>query len=355
MTEPLKLEIPVLGELKPADLAPAPAEDLKPTPELNPRLRAEKEIAERAGRQRDEEAKERIPGMDPAPESDKPEDPSTDASGDTTPAPASADAPSEPAPDAVDEEIELIVNGKPIKVRRSQVLDAGVRAMQKDSAADLKLELASRLLKEAEERAGKQPPAYAGAPPPSRDSQPAVQEKSDSDLAELIQYGTKEQAASAISEIRRRDKGSVNQEGLEALITQRLPEAVSAQLAFHEAVRTARSEYADIFADPHLTTLFHVQEHQARQAGDVKPHAELYKTIGDGIRSHFKLKAPTPNTGPTLADKKDAKAAAPSLPRTASARIDPRTEVVKTREQARDDTLEKMAKARGQGSISKYK
>ncbi len=341
---------------KQADDTPAP------TPELSPRARAEREVWARSNRDRVAEASQPLPpvlGPDGEPvapaepaakPAEEPAKPAEAAPAEAGSAPAAAEVPA-----VEDPEVEIIVSGKTVKVKQSQIIDAGRRALQKDSAADMKLEIASKLLREAEERAGKQPSPAGDAQPPTQPSK-AVQEKSDAELAELLQYGTKEQAASAIAEIRRRDNGAVDQKGLQELISRQLPDMVSAQLTFHTAVREAQSEYKDIFADPHLTTLFHVQEHRLRQAGDARPHAELYKEIGDGIRKHFKLAAPAKDPGPTLEQKRELKAATPAVPRAAAARVDPQDDGKKvTPEEARERALEAMRKSRGQqNGLKKY-
>lgn len=332
---------------------PEPPEP-QPTPELSPRARAEREVWKASNERAVREASEPLPPSDgeappAAPEPEKPAE--------EEPAPAAAEGGDNPPAqaEAADEEVELLVNGKPMKFKKSQIEEAGRRTLQKDAAADMKLEIASRLLREAEERVGKQPPAPAGAQPPAEPSKPSVTEKSDAELAELLQYGTKEQAASAIAEIRRRDTSADSQQGLQEFIAKQLPAALDARLAFHEAVRTARSEYKDIFADPHLTTLFHVQEHRAREAGDARPHAELYKEIGDGIRKHFKLATPSKDA-PTLDDRKETKRNAPAIPRSAATRVESGApEKPLTLEQARERALAAMKASRGQTeTIKKY-
>ena len=326
--------------------APASTETVERA--INPRVLAEREIAKRAGERRNEEAAERIAGMEPAPEPVAEE--ATPVAETATETPATE--PAAPAPIDPNAEVELIVAGKHVKVKASQVQEAGVRALQKDFAADQKLELATKLLEEAKRRAEGQPPVPTGAQPAAHPAS-AVQEKSDGELAELLQFGTKEQAATAIAEIRRRDAGAVTQDGLKEFIAKELPAAVSSHLAFHSAVTEAQSSYKDIFADPYLTSLFHMEEHKARQAGDARPHAELYKAIGDGIRTHFKLQAPAA-PGPTLAEKQATKAAMPSVPKLASTRIENTAPAPKTREEAREGVIAKMQATRGQGKLNKY-
>jgi len=319
--------------------------EVRATPELSPRARAEKEIADAAAARRVAEAAERIEGMEPAP---APESQSGDEETQTGDA-AQAGRVGQETVEAEDPEVEIVVSGQTMKVKQSQIFDAGRRTLQKETAADFKLEMASKLLRDAEALAvGKQPPApRADAQMPAGEPQ-AVQGKSDAELAKQIQYGTEEQAAEAIKEIRRRDGVGLTKDSLQAALAELLPSAVGNQVAFHNAIQRFQGEYKDIFGDQHLATLFHVQEARARNAGDVRPPEELWKDIGDGIRKHFKLTAPTPSSGPTLADKAQAKASAPSMPKAAATRVDKEPGRTPTPGEVRDNVLEKMAKARGQ-------
>lgn len=314
----------------------------------NPRARIEREIAEARAKERAAET------GNPIEEAAKPEGaapaeaPAEDAAPAETP-PAEVVEAAKPAFDP-DAEVELIIDGKPLKVKGSQIIETGRKALQKEIAADQRLEFASRLLDEATKRVQGQPPATTADAQPKDAPVKEVQGKSDAELAKQLQYGTEEQAAEAIREIRRRDQGAVSEEGLQDLIAKHLPAAVSSQLAFHEAVRNAQSEYKDIFADPYLTQLFHIEEHKARQAGDARPHSELYATIGNSIREHFKLQKPAEG-GPTLTEKVAAKKASTPTPRLASVRLEQAPE---PKAPTREEILAKMQRQRGQGKLNPY-
>lgn len=328
-------------DMQQAPLEQAPSDDrttivrLSPTPELNPRSQILADIAARSNAQADADAAETIPGM----ESDAEENVINEASPDSAADDEPLSAEDQGAHDVVDSEViaapefspdqeyDLIVEGKPIKVKGSQILERGKAAIQKESAADYKLEMATRLLEEAR----------ATAKPAVVEEQPKM--PTASELAEIIQFGTKEQAASAISMvIEMAQQGNKSQD-----MASVLPAVVSDQIAFHDATLFVQSEYKDLMSDPDLRSLFFMKENGMRQAGDNRSYKELYKFIGDELR--VKFNRPAPAIGKTIEQKKEAKAAAPSAPRLASARLEAAAEKKPATTQ---EVIDKMRAARGQ-------
>lgn len=328
-------ELPVAHaaiEAPPADTPnPSPHEG---TPELNPRARVMAELAERSNLRADAEAQEPMPPSDdePVPSTDEPVEGDTPAE---TPDETPSETPAEAATEAAtapefnpDQEYDLIVDGKPIKVKGSQILERGRAAIQKEAAADYKLEMATKLLEEARSLA--------------KPAQPAKEEPvklTAEQLAEIIQFGTKEQAAAAISEIM---QGQQQGKEIEKMASA-LPAVVSDQIAFHDATLFVQSEYKDLMSDPDLRSLFFMKENGMRQAGDNRAYKELYKVIGDELR--VKFNRPAPATNKTIEQKKEAKAAAPSVPRLASARLEASPE---KKAPTTQEVIDKMRAARGQ-------
>lgn len=335
-----------------ADAAPEAKHDLvllAPTPELNPRNQVMKEIAARANADADAAASETMPVTD---DDGLPVEAAPAAAPEAVveePAPAAEAAPAAAAPAEVappfdpNAEIEVVIDGKPVKVKGSQVIERGKMAIQKEIAADYKLELATRLLKEAEghARAATQPQAQ-----PQSQAQTQTG-PTDEQLAEAIQFGTQEKAAAAIAELTKRGNGA---DTIKKMLTA-LPQVVQQQLALQEGISFAKSEYADLLADPYLQPLFVYKEQMARQAGDNRPPKELYKAIGEDMRTHFnrpKTTAAASAAAPatTREQKVAAKAAAPAAPKLASARMEGAAEA---RPPTREEIFEKMRRARGQG------
>jgi hypothetical protein len=372
--------------------APAPASEPEqknnlvlaaPTPELNPRNRILKEIAARANADADRDASEAVTVTDDdgnvvspqaaAPQPEAPaephEEPAAEPETPAEPAPAAAapEAPAAPAVPAVagidpEAEYELVVEGVPMKFKGSQIVDAGKRTLQKETAADYKLQLATQALEEARRQAAQQPTPQ-GAAAPAAPAAPTVEQLSDAQLAEMMQFGQPEQAAKAVAEIRRRPANAVTTEAMETYFRQQLPKIVDHELAFREATRFAQTEYGDLLADPYLGPLFHAEEDKRRAAGNNKPYADLYREIGDDLRKHFNKPKPTGATppaapptrqaapAPTMQQRQAAKAAAPAAPRLASARLEGggQEQKPKTREQI----IQQMQERRGQRPVQK--
>lgn len=311
---------------------------VSPTPELNPRNQALAEIAARANADADQNAQETTDSMDDdgniTSATEEVVEETTEHVEESTETPVVEQTTQVATAFDPDQDYDIVVNGKPMKVKGSQIIERGKMALQKESAADQKLELASRLLQEVQAKVT--PPAQAVETPSLSDEQ----------LAEIIQYGTKEQAAQAISQLRSAGQSS---EKAQLMMAQQLPKVVSDQLAFHEAAKFVQTEYGDLLTDPYLKQLFFLKENQLRETGDRRAYVELYKEIGEELRTHFNKPKTTPGTqqpaAKTLEQKVAAKAAAPAAPKLASARMEGKGEA---KAPTREEIIAKMQLARGQ-------
>ena len=108
-------------------------------------------------------------------------------------------------PTDTDEEVEIVVDGEKKMVPLSEITDAGIRSLQKESAADKRLEEATRLLKEAKEvqpPVSKEKPAETDAETDKADlsDQDAINNLAQSRKAyrDAIQYGTDEEVEKAL-------------------------------------------------------------------------------------------------------------------------------------------------------------
>lgn len=339
---------------------------LAPTPELNPRNKAAAEIAARSNADSDTAAKDVMPVGDgesePVAVAAPTEPPAAEpAADDTIPQAAPAEtAPAAPAPVATlpgikaDDEYEFVIDGVPTKIKGSQV----IARVQKGEAADYRLNLASRLLEEAKRTvAPQQLPAQGAAPQQPAASKPV--ELDDAQLAHYIQFGTTEQAAEALKQLRAQRPDTVTKEGLQGFMAQ-LPRIVETQLAFREGLTFVQKEYGDLLNDPYLRQLFFHKENEMRKAGDKRAHSDIYKDIGEDLRKHFNrpaqsaaapaTSAPTPPAAPTIAQKQAAKAAAPAAPKLASVRLEGGGGEQKPL--TRDQVLDGMRKGRGQHTLN---
>jgi hypothetical protein len=180
-------------------------------------------------------------------------------------------------------------------------------------------------------------------------AEPALAEKTPEELAEVIQFGTKEAAAEAIKFIMNRSAPAVKPEE----IVRAAQQAVAPAIAFEEGKKFVQKEYGDLLADPDLRAIFLMKENAFRENLDKRGYVELYTAIGEEMRQKFgrpkqgaATPAPQPSTqGRTLAEKHEAKAKAPAAPRLASARLDGDGNQPKA--PTREQVFDKMRAARG--------
>ena len=343
---------------KPDD-ATSPEAFPKADPKLNPRNQAFAEIAKEANERSDASAAEPMPPRDgespPIDEAEGNELSLEEGAAQANAAAAEEEkAPVETTPAgsaSVDPnaDYDVTVDGMKLKVKGQKIIDAGYRTFQKETAADYRLQLATKMLEDAKKTVS----AVPEAKPPVQDAPQPAQQIDPMQLAELIQFGTKEQAAEAIKLLQKKDPSTLTQEGLQQFMVQQIPQMVNQQLSFRDAVNFAKSEYGDLLDDPYLKDLFILKEDQMRKAGDSRPPQELYKEIGNAIRTHFNRPKAAPTTTPkTMEERKEAKAKAPATPRLASARMDGGEGTPKPKTNA--EIIEAMRKARGQTSLSRH-
>src|SRR3990167_3166103 len=341
----------------------------KPNPQDNPRNIALAEIAKTVAKQHEVAAAETAPSIDeeghvtPAPAAEPP--PETPAAEQSAPeaqaeAPLSSEAaPVELAPvaqDAIDptKEYEVTVDGQKMKVPGKAIIDAGYRTFQKETAADFRLKMASELLREAEAkvRSATHP---VDVPPPA----PAA--KTDADLANALQFGTPEQAAEALSALR--GKGAVTPEQVQVFASQQARVAAKDELLFQDALKFVEAEYSDLLSNEHLRRMFFVEENRRRAPkerggeGDTRPYKDLYKTIGEDLRTAFKMTKPAagalpgqPTPSGTVAARQALKKDLPSVPRTAASRL--QEVAAQDKVPTPSEVIARMAEQRGQTRLS---
>ncbi len=261
-------------------------------------------------------------------------------------------------PDAI---YEVTVDGKKVEVEGAKLIEAGIRTYQKEAAADSKLavanerlQLASKLLEEAQQRhaALSQGTPTAGEAKKGAEADVAAsQEANDLELAKAIQFGTEEQAAAALKKLRATGR-AVSPEEIGNFVRQSVPMMVRQELLLNDARQYANTEFKDIMEKPLLKSLFDAMEMQARQTGDQTPPRELYAKIGSVIREQLGMPAPAAksNVAPTTEQRKEAKKAAPTMPKTALARLE--GDAAPQKAPTTSDIIARMAKLRGQGSLT---
>lgn len=226
----------------------------------------------------------------------------------------------EPKPEVV----RIKVDGEEREVPKDKILDAGIRALQKESTADKRLEEATRLLREVEQK-------YVQ---PQKQETPS-QEWDDATVAYALEHGDESQKAYAVSLLRGRGNTTQDYEAIEQRAVFKALDTVD----FRDSSQWFQTEYKDIVADPYLLQLAASAEANARTNGDTRSRKDLYKAIGDDLR---KWKGGVTVT--SLEEKKDHKSKIVNLPSASVKKSTPAEAKPKTTA----DVIEQMRKSRGQ-------
>lgn len=307
------------------------AEEVQATP--NPRMLAIEQIANTVEEQKKEEFTPLVPeGAQEAPEV-KPAEEQAKEPGNAPEQDAQADEPQTPEEPEKPQErlITIKVDGREMQVPESQIIEAGRRTLQKEVAADKRLEEATRLLREAEARAKQ---------PPKQDVAQAPQQYDAATLAQALTSGDPQLAALAVEEIQkagRQPQQAIPPEAIFGFVRQEI-EATTAQEQF-------KSEYADIVKDPFLLQLAVNLEDQrlAKVAAGLEPVIPLYEAFkqhGEAIRKWRGTQA----QGETLSEKRERKATVPTLPSAKAKAAAPEQDKPETTE----DIIQQMRKSRRQ-------
>ena len=309
--------------------APVPTEREQTMAEITARVRQERddEIKASGGDVIDTtSATVADPSAAPAP--DQPGPAADDA---TPPAPPAADAtPSTPPAGAapIEDLVTIKVDGVMQQVSRDKIYEAGLRAVQKESSADRRLEEATRLLREVEQRIA--PPPVQNTPPP--------QAWDEEIIAYALAHGTEEQKAEAVRQIRGGRQEMATPDQIASNVEARILDKVD----FQSSAEWFQTNYKDIVSDPYLLQLASLQEDHMRANGDTRSRKELYAEIGDGLRKLRGGGAPVT----TLEEKRTQKAGITNLPAASARKTTPQAPAAKTPSQI----IEEMRTKRGQAA-----
>lgn len=260
---------------------------------------------------------------------------------------AAAKPEEKPAAEVKPAKVKIKVDGVEQEVDEEAVRQAGIKALQKESAADKRLEEATRLFREAQAaitaaQSGhvQDPNNNAASLPKGGSGAEVLTDQAFIEAVKKIQYGSETEAAATLKDLISKAAGSGQSEQLTL-------DRVAEMLDFRDATQWAHGEYKEILGDPMLKTLFLNEERRIRAAGDMRPYREVYKDIGDGLREWLKGKAPSqPAEQPvdTLQSRRERKASVVSIP-SAAARL-PSAPQPKT--PSPSEVIDQMRKARRQ-------
>jgi len=191
----------------------------------------------------------------------------------------------------------LVVDGVEQEVDVAKVVDAGKRAMQKESSADYRLQEATRLLNEAKAMQ----PSTDAAPEATTEQPPSYDA---AELAHAIQYGSSEQATAAIEHLGM----GANATQMQGMDQEKLAPLIQDTIAYNSAVEMLGKNpedggFGDLWNDPTLRQLFVGKEKEvrARLAAENEPlptYTEMYTGIGNELRKwRDSLSPATPDSG----------------------------------------------------------
>ncbi|MEN6440937.1 MAG: hypothetical protein ABFD97_20395 [Syntrophobacter sp.] len=209
---------------------------------------------------------------------------------DTTPPQKRDDTPASQQPAADEPKEKLVIDGQEQEVPLSKILDAGKRALQKDLAADKRLEEATKLLRRAEEIASQVPPGKGAQ---STDDPP----KSDADKTQLrellkaIRYGNDDEAETAFEKAIG-GAGSAKSPDVNEILTTVETRLAGKTILSKFAQPADQGGFADIDADPDLKLLAARKVDDLIRSGKSALEWSTYEEAGNYVRGKFG-KAPT--------------------------------------------------------------
>lgn len=201
----------------------------------------------------------------------------------------------EQTPAPTDEEDELIIDGTKQKVPKSKIYDTGKRALQKELAADKKLEEAGRRAQEivtaAQQEAenikkGKTRPSEGDKPSDADERTAALDDpeldKKLSGWVSKIQYGSEDEGKEALKEILTQGRGNSATPVKEDDVV----EKVERRLVLKGIRQKFETEFKDLIEDPELYEITRARVNKALSSG--QPNTwETYEVAGQAVREKF--------------------------------------------------------------------
>lgn len=201
-----------------------------------------------------------------------------------------------------EEKRKIKVDGEEREVPLSKIMDAGIRAIQKESTADKRLEEATRLLKEASERAAQLPKGDA----PKQPEEDTEHRDFIKSTVTALQYGTEEEVEAAVLALEKR----ISEKAKAGTPQINIAEEVKTQLALSNIHAEISKPYdpdkedegglSDLLGNPILRQAVKDRVDKKIQQGmnglDVSTYKEAAKEIRTEFRTIFNVK-PVNNPG----------------------------------------------------------
>ena len=186
-----------------------------------------------------------------------------------------------PEPEPEQEMVKVVVDGEEREVPLSDILDAGRKTYQKESAADKRLREATELLKRAQSQDRAQAPPTGVREQPDQDDDLGVSDEEIAQIVSDIQYGSSEAATEATKRLLKMSRGQGAAPA--ASVT---PDDVERIVKYNEIRTRFTSEFKDIEKDARLYNMATVRANELLQAGEPDDWS-TYEKAGKEIRSWF--------------------------------------------------------------------
>ena len=170
----------------------------------------------------------------------------------------------------------LKVDGQEVEKTEDEIIEAGIRALQKESTADKRLEEATRLLNEAKEQS-------QNLQPPQEDVATTQEQPSfvDAETMHKIQYGTQEEAQAALNQVIHQ---AVSQNARPIEQPQvNVSAVVNEELERRDMLTKLQTEFSDVFEDQRLVTIARLEIDQ-KIAGGETPTYDTYQEVLSSVR-----------------------------------------------------------------------
>ena len=320
-------------------------ENIKPTPEMNPRNAHMNDLAARARENRTQEMKDAgfdVPDEDLEKEEEEDELPPA-AKKEEKPVQKTV----EKEKDIIDPDEELItlkVEGQDVQYPKSKIMDAGQRALQKELTADKNLEEAKRIRTEADDLMAKATELMENAEKGKAQSEDANLNEKLSDIAGRLQFGDEEDGQVALKELVdlfQMNTGKVDTDAL----TRQVMQDVQERTDWQNASAYVEEHYDDVMSDDIMRREFGRRENEYRDAGDERPYKDLYIAIAEELRDYRKGLSPT-SVADSLTERRERKKTSEAPPSGHSVQS---KQVQTEKPKTTTDVIAEMRKARGQG------
>lgn len=239
----------------------------------------------------------------------------------------------------------LKVDGKDVEVPVSKVLDAGTRALQKESTADARLEEATRLLKDAQANANAQLSTDAG----QNTDEMSTPSKDAENLAKTLIEGDLDEVTGAVSKMlgSGRDNATPDHNEIAAVVKDTL--SVNTAMALFQK-EPGEGGFNDLYKNEKLREMVLDEEKKLFNSGDERSHSERLTDAAKVVRKfRDEMIEGAGGVVASFEERKVKKATAENTIEGTGGRETPKGDLKpKTRAQVRNAALEKMANSRGQ-------